>query len=176
MTNSSGDKVVPESRKDGGGDAAELAEREARTLGPEGMTLALVHDWCPSFRGGERVLAELCRMQEGAEVFTLFDFLSPEVKEEYFPGVAFHTSIANRLPRISLAVISACKSPDTKSGTRTFLRMMDAWVSRHVSEAIKCRKRQRKQDRCLQTEFSQLKALDVGMACVLCWTLGQLAS
>jgi glycosyltransferase involved in cell wall biosynthesis len=61
--------------------------------------IAIVHDWCPDFRGGERVLAELCRIFPGAEVFTLFDFLSEDVKREHFPGVRFHTSIANRLPQ-----------------------------------------------------------------------------
>lgn len=61
-------------------------------------SFAIVHDWCPSFRGGERVLAEFCRMYRQAEVFTLFDFLSPEIKAEFFPGVEFHTSPANRLP------------------------------------------------------------------------------
>jgi glycosyltransferase involved in cell wall biosynthesis len=64
------------------------------------MRIAIVHDWCPNFRGGERVLAELCRMFKGAEVFTLFDFLSPEEKEQHFPGVVFHTSIANRIPKV----------------------------------------------------------------------------
>jgi glycosyltransferase involved in cell wall biosynthesis len=62
------------------------------------LKVAIVHDWCPSFRGGERVLAELCAMFPGAEVFTLFDFLTPEVKQQYFPGVTFHTSVANRFP------------------------------------------------------------------------------
>jgi glycosyltransferase involved in cell wall biosynthesis len=65
-----------------------------------GRKVAIVHDWCPSFRGGERVLAEFCRMFEGADVYTLFDFLPPDVKEEHFPGVVFHTSIANRLPLV----------------------------------------------------------------------------
>jgi glycosyltransferase involved in cell wall biosynthesis len=46
------------------------------------------------------VLAELCSMYEGAEVFTLFDFLPREVKEEHFPGVRFHTSGFNRLPMV----------------------------------------------------------------------------
>ncbi len=63
--------------------------------------VALVHDWCPSFRGGERVLAELCRTFLGTEVFTIFDFLSEEVKQQYFPGVTFHHSMANRLPYVS---------------------------------------------------------------------------
>ena len=64
------------------------------------MRIAIVHDWCPNFRGGERVLAELCRMFKGAEVFTLFDFLTPEEKRQHFPGVVFHTSIANRIPKV----------------------------------------------------------------------------
>ncbi|WP_306456953.1 glycosyltransferase [Pararhizobium haloflavum] len=62
--------------------------------------IAIVHDWCPDFRGGERVLARLCRIFPNAEVFTLFDFLTPEIKAEHFPGVRFHTSPANRLPMV----------------------------------------------------------------------------
>jgi glycosyltransferase involved in cell wall biosynthesis len=62
--------------------------------------VAIVHDWCPSFRGGERVLAELCRTFPGAEVFTLFDFLPPEIKQQYFRDVEFHTSVANRMPYV----------------------------------------------------------------------------
>jgi glycosyltransferase involved in cell wall biosynthesis len=62
--------------------------------------IAIVHDWCPSFRGGERVLAELCRIFPGAEVFTLFDFLPETVKREHFAGVKFHTSRANGLPKV----------------------------------------------------------------------------
>lgn len=62
--------------------------------------VAVVHDWCPSFRGGERVLAEICDMHPGAEVFTLFDFLDEETKATYFPAKVFHTSIANRLPLV----------------------------------------------------------------------------
>ena len=65
-----------------------------------GKSVAIVHDWCPSFRGGERVLAELCQLFEDADVFTLFDFLSDKIKEEHFPGVTFQTSIANRLPKV----------------------------------------------------------------------------
>ena len=54
--------------------------------------IAVVHDWCPNFRGGEQVLARICRIFPRAEVFTLFDFLPKEIKEEYFPGVIFHVS------------------------------------------------------------------------------------
>lgn len=62
--------------------------------------IAIVHDWCPNFRGGERVLARLCSQFPNAEVFTLFDFLHEDVKERYFRDVEFHTSAANRLPMI----------------------------------------------------------------------------
>lgn len=62
--------------------------------------VAIVHDWCPTFRGGERVLAQLCRLFPGADVFTLFDFLPDDIKDEYFPQVIFHTSVANRLPMV----------------------------------------------------------------------------
>jgi glycosyltransferase involved in cell wall biosynthesis len=72
----------------------------AAVPGVSKVSVALVHDWCPSFRGGERVLAELCRVFDAADVYTLFDFLSPELKAQFFPGVSFHTSIANRLPLV----------------------------------------------------------------------------
>lgn len=62
--------------------------------------VAIVHDWCPDFRGGERVLAQICRHFPNADVFTLFDFLPAEVKEQYFRDVEFHASVANRLPLI----------------------------------------------------------------------------
>lgn len=62
--------------------------------------IAVVHDWCPNFRGGERVLAQICKQFPNAEVFTLFDFLPAEVKEQYFRGVEFHTSAANRIPMV----------------------------------------------------------------------------
>ena len=62
--------------------------------------IAIVHDWCPAFRGGERVLAELCSLFPGADVFTLFDFLPADVKEQYFHDVTFYTSIANGMPFI----------------------------------------------------------------------------
>jgi glycosyltransferase involved in cell wall biosynthesis len=62
--------------------------------------IAVVHDWCPSFRGGERVLARICGQFPNAEVFTLFDFLPADVKDQYFHDVEFHASAANRLPMI----------------------------------------------------------------------------
>jgi len=65
-----------------------------------GLSVALVHDWCPSFRGGERVLAGLSRAFAARDVYTLFDFLPDDIKEQYFPDVSFHTSGANALPLV----------------------------------------------------------------------------
>ncbi len=47
------------------------------------------------------MLAELCRIFKGAEVFTIFDFLPDHIKRKHFPGVIFHTSVANRIPKVS---------------------------------------------------------------------------
>lgn len=73
--------------------------------------IAIVHDWCPSFRGGERVLAHIAALLGKTDVFTLFDFLPPEIKERHFADVTFHTSPANRLPlveRYYRALFFAC--------------------------------------------------------------------
>ena len=61
---------------------------------------AIVHDWCPDFRGGERVLSELCHISQSTDVFTIFDFLSEDIKRSHFPDVKFHTSIAQSLPAV----------------------------------------------------------------------------
>lgn len=76
----------------GRADPAPSVDRQAR--------VAVVHDWCPDFRGGERVIARICALFPNAEIFTLFDFLPAEVKEAHFKHVAFHTSAANRLPLV----------------------------------------------------------------------------
>jgi len=73
----------------------------ARLEALRSQRVAVVHDWCPNFRGGERVVARICRQFPRAEVFTLFDFLPEEVRAEHFPGVPFHTSPANRLPGVA---------------------------------------------------------------------------
>jgi glycosyltransferase involved in cell wall biosynthesis len=62
--------------------------------------VAVVHDWCPSFRGGERVVSEICHLFSVSSVYTLFDFLTDQIKNEYFPATKFKTSIANRLPGV----------------------------------------------------------------------------
>ena len=85
--------------------------RPRPAMAGQSSTIAVVHDWCPSFRGGERVLAELCRMFDKPDVFTLFDFLTPDIKDEYFRDVHFTTSLANRIPgveRFYRALFFAC--------------------------------------------------------------------
>lgn len=69
-------------------------------LAARNSKIAVVHDWCPNFRGGERVLARICKLFPNAEVFTLFDFLPNDIKQQYFEDVAFHASAANRLPMV----------------------------------------------------------------------------
>lgn len=68
-------------------------------LDPE-LRVALVHDWCPVVRGGEKVLAEFGRTFPNSKIFTLFDFLDDADKARHFPGVEFEASIANRLPGV----------------------------------------------------------------------------
>ncbi|MFD2675667.1 glycosyltransferase [Camelimonas lactis] len=67
---------------------------------PADQSIALVHDWCPSFRGGERVLAELGRTFGARDLYTLFDFLDSDTRTAHFGGVRFHTSHANRWPGV----------------------------------------------------------------------------
>jgi glycosyltransferase involved in cell wall biosynthesis len=96
MTSATGGRSVLKGRT---ASDSRAADRAAAGLAPS-RSVAIVHDWCPSFRGGERVLAEFCSMYPGSDVFTLFDFLSAEVKRDHFPGVKFTTSPANRLPLV----------------------------------------------------------------------------
>jgi glycosyltransferase involved in cell wall biosynthesis len=62
--------------------------------------VAIVHDWFPALRGGERVVSEICGIVPNPEVFTLFDFLSDDQKREFFREVPFHTSRLNDLPKV----------------------------------------------------------------------------
>ena len=77
-----------------------MADPWAGARRPRSETIALVHDWCPDFRGGERVLAELCKLGDTADIYTLFDFLSDATKARHFPNARFHTSVADRLPGV----------------------------------------------------------------------------
>jgi len=82
-----------------GGDGR-LVSAHAGSVRTMSDRVAIVHDWCPNFRGGERVLSRICRLFPNAKVFTLFDFLPEEIKQEHFAGVEIETSILNRLPLV----------------------------------------------------------------------------
>lgn len=56
------------------------------------MKVAIVHDWLTGVRGGERVLASICRILPNADIFTLFHF-----PEKIGGLVAGHRVTASRL-------------------------------------------------------------------------------
>lgn len=61
------------------------------------MRIALVHDWLDTWRGGESVLAELCRIFDAADLFALVDFL-PEQDRAKLGGRRATTTFLQRLP------------------------------------------------------------------------------
>ena len=72
--------------------------KDERTGFPDGLRVALVHDWLNGYRGGEKVLHVLCQIFPQAELFTLFylpDSSHPEIENR-----PIHTSWMNRLPSI----------------------------------------------------------------------------
>lgn len=62
------------------------------------MRIALVHDWFPAYRGGERVVSSLLGLFPEADVFTLFDFLTQAERDEHFGGRKFTVSPMNGWP------------------------------------------------------------------------------
>ncbi len=62
------------------------------------MRIALVHDWFPAYRGGERVVSSLLGLFPDADIFTLFDFLSKSEHDTHFGGRAFNVSPMNNWP------------------------------------------------------------------------------
>lgn len=64
------------------------------------LRVAVVHDWLYVFGGAERVLRSILRCLPGAELFTLFDVLSPEDKARVGFAKA-HTSFLQRMPGIA---------------------------------------------------------------------------
>ena len=60
--------------------------------------IAVVHDWFPAYRGGERVISSMLRLFPEADVFTLFDFLSEAEHDTYFGGKRFTVSAMNSWP------------------------------------------------------------------------------
>lgn len=62
------------------------------------MRIALVHDWFPAYRGGERVVSSLLGIFPDADIFTLFDFLSQSDRDAHFGGRTFNVSPINNWP------------------------------------------------------------------------------
>jgi glycosyltransferase involved in cell wall biosynthesis len=62
------------------------------------MRIALVHDWFPAYRGGERVISSVLGLFPDADVFTLFDFLTQAEHDAYFGGKTFTVSAMNSWP------------------------------------------------------------------------------
>ena len=61
------------------------------------MRIAIVHDWLDTWRGGERVLAEICNVYNEADIFALVDFLS-DADRARLGGRRATTSFLQRLP------------------------------------------------------------------------------
>src|SRR5882757_8517540 len=61
------------------------------------MKIALVHDWLDTWRGGESVLAEFCRMYPDADLYALVDFLGYADREK-IGGRRAVTSFLQRVP------------------------------------------------------------------------------
>ena len=61
------------------------------------MNIAVVHDWLDTWRGGERVLAEIVRIFPDADLFALVDFLS-EADRARLNGKRATTSFLQQMP------------------------------------------------------------------------------
>jgi glycosyltransferase involved in cell wall biosynthesis len=61
------------------------------------MKIALVHDWLDTWRGGESVLAEFCRMYPEADLYALVDFIGPADREK-LAGRRAVTSFLQHIP------------------------------------------------------------------------------
>ncbi len=66
---------------------------------PKKTRVALIHDWLPLIGGAERVLQELTHIFPQADIFTLFDFLTPQQKE-MFNAKNIYSSYLNKLPYV----------------------------------------------------------------------------
>ncbi len=64
---------------------------------PTQSRIAVVHDWLQTWRGGERVLAEVLRAYPDADLFALVDFLSEEDRSA-LQGKRATTSFIQRIP------------------------------------------------------------------------------
>ncbi|PCJ95755.1 MAG: glycosyl transferase family 1 [Zetaproteobacteria bacterium] len=63
------------------------------------MKVAVIHDWLPLIAGAERVLEQILKVYPGADVYTLFDFLTDE-QRAIFGDSKITTSYLNRWPKV----------------------------------------------------------------------------
>ena len=63
------------------------------------LRVAVVHDWLPLIAGAEKVLEQIILAFPQADIFTLFNFLTPE-EEQLFKGCKITTSYLNKLPKV----------------------------------------------------------------------------
>ena len=77
--------------------SANLRKLQTGPAAPD-LRIALVHDWFPAYRGGERVVSSMLGLFPEADVFTLFDFLTQAERDAYFGGKRFTVSALNDWP------------------------------------------------------------------------------
>ncbi len=61
------------------------------------MKIAIVHDWLVTYRGGERVVAEIIDMYPDADVFSVVDFM-PDKDRGMLRGKSPNTTFIQRMP------------------------------------------------------------------------------
>jgi glycosyltransferase involved in cell wall biosynthesis len=74
-----------------------LARRSNQRGIGSGTRIAIVHDWLDTWRGGESVLAEICRVYPTADLFALVDFLR-EADRDKLLGKRAATSFLQHFP------------------------------------------------------------------------------
>ena len=62
------------------------------------MKTAIIHDWFSSYAGAERVVESLTNLWPDADIYTLFNFLSPEEQKIILKNKIPYTSFIQKLP------------------------------------------------------------------------------
>lgn len=63
------------------------------------LKVAVIHDWLPLIAGAEKVLEQILKVFPGADIYTLFNFLTPE-EEKMFGESKITASYLNKLPKV----------------------------------------------------------------------------
>src|SRR5215469_8534556 len=85
---------LPQLRKQNNGAGSKRCNKTHEALT---VRVAVVHDWLYTIGGAERVLREILRCYPSADVFALFDFLTPADRARLGLG-AVRTSFLQRMP------------------------------------------------------------------------------